>query len=268
MGKSKRFYSYAEDTKAIAYIDIIGFGGLTKMFAGEDAPASDVFTYFENCILPYRKSMKEAGPTFIREVPIAGNNAGDLLGFWYREVPNGSVNFIYMSDSAILYSSSLTHLFRELSAILGAMVVWGVPFKATVAIGDIHHSEWIERPGGAICFYGAALTKAVEMEKDIQLKGKAMRVILSKEVVQIMNDHAHLKELLDLPYDDLSMHQLKWWRGALSPHKGKPESHWLEWYFARWFTEKHTKDWFTGNGCQDSKSVIKRAVSDLENLGR
>jgi len=265
---SKRFYSYAEDTKAIAYIDLIGFAALTKNFAGDDAPASEVFTYFENCILPYRNSMKQAGPTFKREVSIAGHDAGDKLGFWYNEVPNGAVNFIYMSDSAILYSTSMTHLFRELSAVLGRMDAWAVPFKAVVTIGDLHHSEWIERPGGAICFYGAALTKAVEIEKDPGLKGTAMRVVLDNDVFGLMGADSTLKDLIQSPYDRVTMPQLKWWLGALNAHNGKNESDQMDELFGRWFTERHTKAWFGGPNCDDAKGVVARAVGELRSLGR
>lgn len=84
--------------------------------------------------------------------------------FWYNEVPDGAVNFIYLSDSATLYCSSLTHLFRELRAIMGAAVVFGVPVRAVVTIGDLNHSEWVERPGSAVCLYGAGLTRAAAID--------------------------------------------------------------------------------------------------------
>ncbi|RYZ82943.1 MAG: hypothetical protein EOP04_20990, partial [Proteobacteria bacterium] len=183
-GKGKRFYSYDRDTKAIAHIDIIGFSSLTERFGIEESPAQLVFTFFENCILRYRESMKSAAPEFKREVPADLEQNGHKMGFWYHEVPDGAVNFIYLSDSAILYSSSLTHLFRELSGIIGSAIVWGVPVRATVTIGDLHHSEWVERPGSAICLYGAGLSKAAAMDKN-EMKGTALRVGLSDEVAKI-----------------------------------------------------------------------------------
>lgn len=152
----KSFYSYSQDKKAVAFIDILGFSHLTGK--GDDGDhAMLTFTLLENCVLPYRNSMKEGIPQFSREIPADLNHSGHRDGFWYKEIPEGAVNFVYLSDSLILYSNSLTHLFRELSAIFGAAIIFGVPIRAGISMGDIHHSEWIERPGTGICLYGSAL---------------------------------------------------------------------------------------------------------------
>lgn len=266
MSSRKRFYSYAGDTKAIAYIDIIGFGNLTTQFTGENAPAAEVFTFFENCILRYRESMKKGAPEFKREVPIAGDDSGHKSGFWYKEVPEGAINFIYQSDCAVLYSASLTHLFREVSSILGAAIIFGVPVRAAVTIGDLHHSEWVERPGCAICLYGAALTKAVKMESG--LRGVGMRVVLDDDVAALMNKHHDLKWLVQAPFDRVAKHQLKWWLGAVTANRGRSESEVMESHFGRWFTDKPPKDWFEGPNCEDSKAVVARAVDELRNMGK
>jgi hypothetical protein len=266
MSKSKNFYSYAEDTKAIAFIDIIGFGQLTKK-SPENLNAESTFLFFENCIHPYRESMKPGVPHFKREVPLKDPEAnGHKYGFWYNEVNEAAVNFIYMSDSAVLYSSSLTHLFRELSAIFGSAVVWAVPIRAVVTMGDIHHSEWIERPGSANCFYGSALTKAVEIEKS--KSGKGMRVWLDDDVVELMRSIPDLNELIE-PGTCFDSHaQLRWWRNALLAVGSKKESEQMKWHFDRWYTEKHTKNWFTGKNKIDTDKVIEYAIDDLNRLGK
>lgn len=47
---------------------------------------------------------------------------------------------------------------------MGAAVVFGVPVRAVVTIGDLNHSEWVERPGSAVCLYGAGLTRAAAID--------------------------------------------------------------------------------------------------------
>ncbi len=269
MTDSKRCYSYAEDTKALALLDILAFSWLTGQYSPEKSLASSVFTFFENCILPRRAGMLEGRPDFVREVPYAAScQRLEEIGHWYKEVSEGAINFIYQSDSAIFYSCSLTHLFRELSAVMGSAIVWAVPIRGAVSSGDLHHSEWIERPGTGICLYGNALTKAVNLEVSYSGKGKAMRIALDDGVVEIARRHPHLMEWLQYPTAPGEPYELKWWLGALAHHRGMPESYWLEWHFNRWFTEKHTKAWFSGPNCDDAKEVIKQAAAELRQLGR
>lgn len=265
--KSKRFYSYDRDTKAIAHIDMVGFSALTEKFGNGESPAQLVFTFFENCILPYRNSMKAAAPEFGREVPADLTENGHRHGFWYKEVALGAVNFIYLSDTVILYSNSLTHLFRELSAIMGATIVFGVPVRATVTIGDLHHSEWVERPGSAICLYGAALSRAAQMDKTVMSK-KAMRVGLSSEVVTLAQNLPHLRQYLLPPGEDLSTYQLKWWREALTASHGRSESEQLRWHYDRWYEDKEVGKWFEGKNKEDADKAIQTAESDLKSLNR
>lgn len=265
--KTKRFYSYDEDTKAIAHLDIIGFSSLTENYGVEDSPAGLVFTFFENCILPYRSSMKTAAPVFKREVPADLSRPGHQHGFWYKEVPEGAVNFIYLSDSAILYSCSLTHLFRELSAIMGAAVVFGVPVRATVSIGDLHHSEWVERPGSAICLYGAGLTRAVTMDKEA-MKGKALRVGLSEDVARLMRQLPAMDQFLIEPNEDLEICQLRWWLQALEPFQGRSESEQLRWHYKCWYSEKSTGTWFQGPNKTDADKIVEQGYQELKSLSR
>lgn len=258
MSQSKNFYSYAEDTKAIAFIDIIGFGNLTKSYSSENSPAESTFLFFENCLLPYRESMKPGNPFFKREVPLNNSSAsGHKYGFWYKEVKEGAVNFIYLSDSAVLYSSSLTHLFRELCAIFGSAVVWGVPVRAVITIGDLHHSEWIERPGSAICFYGGTLTRATEIEK--KKKGKGMRIWLDDEAEKLALQVPELKDLIQAKTASDENAQLKWWRQALTAAGGKKESDQLKWHYDRWFNEKCIRHWFKGPNKEDTDVAIAEA---------
>lgn len=263
---SKRFYSYPNDTKAIAFIDIIGFSALTKKFSTDSNLAQLVFVSHENCILNYRSSMKTTAG-FSREVPANLNDPGHLNGFWYKEVPEASVNFIYLSDSVVMYSSSLSHLLRELSAIFGAAIVWGVPMRAVVTMGDLEHSEWIERPGAAICLYGSALTKAAEIEKS--KSGKGMRVWMDNDVTKLALSIDTLKDLvLELPPEPTGHAELKWWLGALQGTQGRSESEELRMRYDKWYTEKHPKDWFGGPNKTDTDKVIDNAVADLKSLKR
>ncbi|MEK6556426.1 MAG: hypothetical protein AABZ31_14355 [Bdellovibrionota bacterium] len=263
--KSKKFYSYPHDTKAIAFIDIVGFGALTKKFATNQELAQLVFVSHENCILHHRASMKTT-EGFKREVPTDLNMEGHKQGFWYKEVPDGSVNFIYLSDSVLLYSSSVSHLVRELSSIVGAAVVFGVPMRAVITVGDLEHSEWIERPGSAICLYGSALTKAVELEKS--MSGKCMRVWLDHEVVDLMKKIEPLKRLIEEPSCFQKHSELKWWEGALQGTQGRTESQELKYRFDRWFSEKHPKDWFAGENKKDAERSVAHAVAELQKIGR
>ncbi len=265
MAKDKNFYSYPHDTKAIAFIDLIGFGGLTKKFKTDDRLAQLVFVSHENCILYHRKFMKETAG-FKREVPANLNEAGHTQGFWYSEIPDGSVNFVYLSDSVVMYSTSISHLIRELSSIFGSAIIWAVPMRAVITIGDLEHSEWIERPGSAICLYGSALTKAVEIEKS--KSGKSMRVWLDNDVVEIMKSVDGLKGLIEPP-GCLEKHaELKWWLGALQGTQGRNESQEIAHRYERWYSEKHTKGWFVGKNKDDTDKIISHAVKDLQGLGR
>src|SRR5665213_1490774 len=253
MSKSKIFYSYPRDTKAIAFIDIIGFGALTKRFQTEPELAQLVFTSHENCILLHRKSMKSTSG-FHREISANLKEQGHIQRFWYEEIPDGSVNFIYLSDSVVLYSSSLSHLIRELSSIFGAAIIWAVPMRAVITMGDLEHSEWIEKPGSAICLYGSALTRAVEIEK---LKsGKGMRIWLDRDVVKLMKSIDGIRDLIK-PAKCFERHaELKWWRNALKGTKWRNESQEIKFRFERWFTEKHTKKWFAGKNKKDTEKAI------------
>lgn len=260
MSKSKNFYSYPNDTKAIAFIDLIGFGALTKRFGHEQDLASLVFTSHENCILYHRLSMKDK---FARDVPTDLNQEGHKQGFWYSEIPEGTVNFVYLSDSVVMYSSSLAHLLRELSSIFGAAVIWGVPMRAVVTMGDLEHSEWIERPGSAICLYGSALTKAVEIEKS--KSGKGMRIWLDKDIEELMRSNSNLQNLI-LPTDNHA--ELKWWLGALQGTDGRSESQELQYRYDKWYSQKHPSKWFSGKNKDDTDASIAFAVKDLKENGR
>lgn len=265
MSKSKKFYSYEQERKFVAFVDIIGFGPVSKGYTDEHSPAMTLFTFFENCVLPTREFMLEREPKFVRETIVDLKHLGHADGFWYNEVPLGAVNFVYLSDSLVLYSASLTHLVQVISDIYGRAIVWGVPLRAGISVGDIHHSEWIERPGTAICLYGGALTKAVEYE--CAVKGAGMRIWLEPEVEATALSIGALKDLV-ISATGSRPAELKWWRGALVEHKGKPESYWLDWHFNRWFNEKKVSDWFKGANLEDTKVAVAEGIKDLSNVGR
>jgi hypothetical protein len=268
MGTEKRFYSYADDMKAVAYVDILGFSHLTNQNA-QEISGSLVFTLFENCVLIYRESMKQGAPDFVREVPTNLNARGHTDGFWYNEVPDGAVNFVYLSDALVLYSSSLSHLVRELSAIFGAAVVFGVPIGGAIALGDLVHSEWIERPGTGICLYGGALTRAVRLEGE--KSGRGMRVFLDSSVEYLARSISGLRDLVVCPETSGDHAQLKWWLNAITANERthcKSESAELEHQFRRWFTEKNTKNWFSGMNRAETEKVVSEAVAELRSLGR
>ena len=262
MSKDKRFYSWDQDTKAVAFIDILGFSGLTSMDSvDEPSRASSLFTFFENCILPYRKSMLQQFP---REVPTTATGADFKASFWHQEVPIGAVNFVYLSDSAVLYSHSLTHLFRELSAIYGSAITFSVPIRGAITTGGLHHSEWIERPGSGICLYGDALTNAVSLEKSVS--GAGMRLWLESSVVELARAHG-LNHWI-VPPEAEKPAELRWWLGAYNPGSWGTESQELERQFGRWFTEKQIRHWFKGDNCENTKAVVARALSELKSLNR
>lgn len=267
MAKDKNFYSYDEDTKAVAFLDIIGFSKLTTIASKDPlGPAGLALCFFENSILPYREMMKRN--TFKREIPTAVTGQDfefKSSSVWHREIPEGAVNFAYMSDCAILYSNSLTHLFDILSAIYGSAITWAVPIRAGVSVGALHHSEWIERPGTGVSLYGAALTRAVELEKSV--KGAGMRIWLEPEVLNIAAQCGLENKIVRGRCGKPA--ELKWWLGAYnSGGPRKTESSELEWQFERWFTEKYTKDWFGGPNCRRTKQIVKRAVAELKALDR
>lgn len=268
LSKSKNFYSYDEDTKAVAFLDIIGFSKLTAIASKESplGPAGLALCFFENSILPYRELMMRN--TFKREIPAAVTDQ-DLeyksTYVWHQEIPEGAVNFAYMSDCAVIYSNSLTHLFDILSAIFGSAITWAVPIRAGISIGPLHHSEWIERPGMGVSLYGSALTRAVELEKSV--KGAGMRIWLESEVVKFATEKGLLDKIV--PAKCGKPAELKWWLGAYNPGgPRKTESAELEWQFGRWFTDKYTKDWFNGPNCRRTKSIINRGIAELKSLGR
>lgn len=268
LSKSKNFYSYDEDKKAVAFVDIIGFSKLTKLASTESplGPAGLALCFFENSILPYREMMKRT--TFKREVDAAvtGQDFNYKRSYvWHKEIPEGAVNFAYMSDCAIFYSNSLTHLFDVLGAIFGSAVTWAVPIRGGIAIGSLHHSEWIERPGTGVSLYGAALTRAVELEKSI--KGSGMRVWLDQDVVDLATRIGLADKIL--PSRLCKPAEFKWWLSAYNPGgPRKTESEELKWQFDRWFSDKYTRDWFEGPNCRRTKRVIERGVSELKRLGR
>ncbi|MGZ3779793.1 MAG: hypothetical protein ACXVCY_04095 [Pseudobdellovibrionaceae bacterium] len=206
--------------------------------------------------------------TFKREIlpAVSGRDLEYKSAYvWHNEIPEGSVNFAYMSDCAIIYSNSLTHLFEILSAIFGSAVTWAVPIRGGITIGSLHHSEWIERPGTGISLYGNALTQAVELEKSV--KGSGMRLWLDPDVVRIAVEIG-LKDKI-IPERCGKPAELKWWLGAYNPGgPRKIESAELEWQFGRWFTEKHTKEWFNGPNCRRTKRLVSRGVAELKALGR
>jgi hypothetical protein len=267
LAKSKCFYSYEEDTKAVAFVDILGFAKLTALVTGEPlGPAGMALNFFENSILLYRKPMLRG---FKRDVPtpVTGQDFEfKSQQVWHKELPEGSVNFAYMSDCAVIYSNCLGHLIEMLSSIFGAAITFGAPIRAGVAIGALHHSEWIERPGMGVSLYGGALTRAIELEKSV--RGAGMRIWLEPEVVKLANSIGVGDKIVRAKCGKPA--ELKWWLGAYEPGKGprKTESAELKWQFEHWFTEKYTKDWFGGSNCKHTKAVVKRGIAELEALGR
>jgi hypothetical protein len=259
----KRFYSYDEDTKAVAFVDILGFSNLTKIARIDGLmPSGTTFSVFENCILPYRKSMLQVFP---RQVHATVGDAEQKAGFWHKELPVGAINFVYASDCAVFYSHSLTHLFREISAIFGAAIVWGVPLRGAIATGSLHHSEWVERPGSAICLYGDALSRAADLEK--RVSGCGMRVWLDETVSPYLEKYDELKDITVPASQDLPG-ELRWWLQAVNPTDGQTESEVLRHKFARWKTEKHVSTWFAGPNAESTTRVIARAIDELQHLGR
>src|SRR5262245_41883519 len=98
-------YSHQGDTKAVAYLDILGFGDLT----GNNFNTNfENVTYwsFVNAILFYKNSMLQEFP---RDIPYNESAPGHRNGFWYKHVPMGAINFVIMSDSVVLYGQSLKH---------------------------------------------------------------------------------------------------------------------------------------------------------------
>ena len=263
MAASKNFYSYAQDQKAVALIDIVGFGKLTQATNTSLVSAEGVFLFLENCVLPYREQMKTPGK---REVPADLSANGHRYGFWYNHVLEGSVNFIYLSDSVLLYSCSLVNLFNVVSNIFGSAIVWAVPIRAAITMGDLHHSEWIERPGSGICLYGGALTKAVEQEK--QMSGKALRVSISDEVYELVKGNPRLMSMVAAPGVLSTSAELKWWLNALAPHNGKSESEQLRIHFDRWFKDKNTAHWFGGPNKADAVAMVDVAEKELKSFNR
>ena len=235
MSKSKKFYSYEQEKKFVAFVDIIGFGPVSKGYSEANSPAMSLFTFFENCVLPIREQMLKNAPKYSKDSTADRSHVGHTDGFWYNEVPLGAVNFVYLSDSLVLYSASLAHLVETLNDIFGRGIVWGVPLRAGIAVGELHHSEWIERPGTAICLYGGALTGAVELEGSV--KGAGMRIWTTREVETFALNPDVLKELI-VPSSQERPAEIKWWRGAFTAHQGEKESQLLKWHFERWFTVK------------------------------
>ena len=185
---------------------------------------------------------------------------------WHKEVSEGSVNFAYMSDCAVIYSNCLSHLLEMLSSIFGAAITFGAPIRAGVTLGALHHSEWIERPGMGVSLYGGSLTRAVELERAV--KGAGMRIWLEPEMVKLARSIGWDKKVTRAKCGKPA--ELKWWLDAYEAGKcpRKTESAELKWQFDRWFTEKYTKDWFAGPNCKHTKGVVRRAVAELEALGR
>lgn len=270
MGTQKRFYSDAQDRKGLVHLDIVGFSTLTEKIADPSSDAAVTFTLFENAVLRFRESMKQCAPAypqFVREVPVDKQLNGHRYGWWYKEVPQGAVNFIYLSDTVILYSSSLTHLFRETSGIMGAALAYGVPIRGAVTLGDLHHSEWLDRPGSAICLYGSALTRAAHMDKTV-LKKRALRIALDSEVVALMQSIPGLAGMVQQATSVTPFDQLCWWQGAFVPGALGSESDTLKNFYERWFTEHSTKDWFSGPNKADADMAVEEAFQALKNLGR
>ncbi len=259
-------YSFTEDTKAVAFIDILGFSNISLKASTEPlGDAGLAIHLFENCIDRNRSKMMRCFP---REVPIGKHVEGQnfkVASVWHKEVPEGAVNFSYMSDCAVLYSNSLTHLFEIVSDIFGTAITRGVPLRGAIAMGALFHSESGQRPGTGICLYGDALTRAAILERAVH--GAGMRVWLDPPVVELAkntNLGAFIRE-----GSCRKPAELKWWLQAYEP--GGPrqtESAEMEWQFGRWFTEKFTRKWFKGSNCRHTKKVIALAVKELRALGR
>ena len=262
MSRSKRFYSHEEDTKAVAYVDILGFSELTKPVAGEQPRSASLFTFFENCILPYRERMLK--PAAREVVSVAKDAAQKSADFWHEEVPIGAVNFVYLSDSAVFYSHSVTHLFEVLSWVFGSAISLSVPLRGAVTIGDLNHSEWIERPGSGICLIGDALTRAVKLEPSVT--GAGMRIWLEESVFELARGIKDLSDLV-IPAQNGLPAQLRWWLGAYNGDDCV-ESDELERQFARWFTVKQIRHWFTGPNCDNTKAIVANGIQELRALKR
>lgn len=263
MPSSKKIYSWEEDTKAVAFLDIIGFSSLSTIQSPDDtANESAIFTYFENCILPNLGSMEVSAP---REVPTDAENAEQKASFWHESVPLGSVNFVYLSDSAVLYSQSLRHLFQELATLMGGAITFAVPIRGAITIGSLHHSEWLHRPQTAICIYGQGLSRAVAVEKSV--KGACMTIWLDDPIVTLAKtlglDQWIVQRNNEPP-------QLKWWEFAFDAPRcrDKKESSELQYFFDRWFTEKHTKHWFKDPHSQYARNLVQAALSELRSKNR
>lgn len=261
MSKSKRIYSYDEDIKAVGFMDVLGFANLTTASSGEDATLA--ISFFENAILPYRDSMLRARP---REVPTNLEERDfnfKTENVWHKEIPIGAVNFVYASDCGFFYSNSLSHIFDLFSAIFGAAIVFGVPLRAGIALGGVHHSEWNERPGLGVTLFGSGITRAVGMEKS--KKGSGMRIWLHEDVVKLADKLNLGKKIVVANGTDPA--ELKWWLGAVSPTgERKVESDELEYRFSRWFSEKYIKNWFKGDNCESTKTVVAKGVAELRSM--
>ena len=269
--KNNKTYSYSEDTKAVAFLDVIGFANLTTSLKRDDGtdPALLAFALFQNTFLLYRNSMKHCAPQFPRDIPPAGRDVGHRMRFWYREISEGAVNFVCVSDSLLLYSNSIEHLVHEVSAIMGAAIVHGVPIRGAMTIGEVFHSESMERPGASISLFGNALTRAAKIEA--AMHGTGVRIRLAPEVLELIKSIPSLQDMVKLDDDESGMAELKWWLKAITADERtrcKSESDELATQFQRWFSDKHTRNWFSGPNCDATKLSLALAVAELKALGR
>jgi hypothetical protein len=255
-------FSFEEDTKAVAFIDILGFSHLVQQ--SRSSAAGLALSGFVNAIFAQSKSMRKSFP---REVPtqVTGKDLHYKENYvWYRAVPEGSVNFVYVSDSAVIYSNSITHLFQEVSFIFGAAITHAVPIRGAIAIGSLHHLEHAESPGTGISLFGTALVRAVELERKI--RGAGMRVWLDEPVADLA---MKLGLEAKIGREDGCPSELRWWLDAYqNGATQKTENVELQCQFDRWFEKKSTKEWFTGKNLTNTKRLIKRAVKELQSLGR
>ncbi|PWU11640.1 MAG: hypothetical protein C5B47_00600 [Verrucomicrobia bacterium] len=265
MSDEKAFiYSYDEDTKAIAYIDILGFSQLTQQKTNEPIKSGGLEIWsMVNAIYSHKERMRCGRK---RDVPVSPHCDG--LSFKSQSVwpPEGSVNFILMSDCAVLYSNSLTHLFETVSLVFGAATVYAVPIRAGIAIGAVFHSELSEGSHIVHILYGEAFTRASCLERSIG--GTGMRVWLDPEVEKLGESIGLVHRIIPSTSAITPIPaQMKWWLNCFGEEYEKTKTaNELERQFSRWFTEQNTKNWFKGDNMEDTKRVFQYAVEDLRSF--
>lgn len=95
-----KIYSYLQDIKAVAFLDILGFSKLTSNGKDEFETA---YWLFVNAIEPYRDAMSRPYNRIARDVPIDPKLLSDRSSFWYKHHVQGSVGFQCTSDSVVSY---------------------------------------------------------------------------------------------------------------------------------------------------------------------